>query len=310
MGICNSSTSTSKPKSEEIIEDQNFDYEWTPEETLSPSSAATQNQNGSQTQNLKDTATKTSLYRINAELYDHILDKQNRKKLKKHLVCKYLCIDQYGKVFTQIPRKGSKDSIIKLEGSIDRKGFLRLKKTEQKIEGTQTTNYEGSVSRKITQQQNLQIEGFASTSHSKSEEQAQSEKFEFSLNFAQTEWIVEFPIDGKSTFINAFLELNDNDNHISAISGVSFQEDKGFAVWKGIENDKRDITLTQQYIEDLRVASEDAKKVFYQGRIDRITNSIEGTIQGKDIDGIKFKIAMKKKGKGKGSSSNVLSNRI
>jgi hypothetical protein len=289
MGICNSSTSTSKSKPEEIIEDQDLNYEWTPEETLNqPQSQPTNNQ--------KDTATKQSIYRINAILYDHIVDKLNRKKLKKILVCKYLFIDQYGKCFTQVPRKESKDQI-KIEGSIDRKGLLRLKKIEHKIEGTQITSYEGNISRRIT---HLQIDGFASTSYAKADDSVQSEKFAFSLDFSKTEWIVEFPIGG-NTFINAFLELNDNDNHISAISGVSFQEDKGFAVWKGIENEKRDITLTQQYIEDLRIVSEDAKKVFYQGRIDRINKSIEGTIQGKDMDLIKFKIYMKRYGKGKGN---------
>jgi len=286
MGICNSSAnSSSKSKSEEIIEDKDLNYEWTPEETA--------------TTNPKESSTKQSIYRINAELFDHIQDKMNNKsnKPKKYLVCKYLYVDQYGKVFTQVPRKESKE-VIKIEGNLDRKGLLRLKKAEQKIEGTQITNYEGQISRKIS---HLQIEGFAS--QTKSDTTGQSEKFEFSLIFAKTEWLVEFPIEVKNTCINAFLELNDNDNHISAISGVSFQEDKGFAVWKGIENEKRDITLTQQYIEDLKVASEDAKKVFYQGKIDRITNSIAGTIQGKDMDGIKFSISMKKKGKGKAANS-------
>lgn len=297
MGICNSSSNPSKSKSEEVFEDKDLNYEWTPEESLAPSQIQSQNPN----QNQKDASAKQSIYRINAELFDHIPDKQNRRKLKKHLVCKYLFIDQYGKVFTQVPRRESKE-VIKIEGSVDRKGLLRLKKIEQKIEGTQVTSYEGNITRKIS---HLQVCGFAATSHAKADESAQSEKFEFTVDFSKTEWIVEFPVDGKNTYINAFLELNDNDNHISAISGLSFQEDKGLAIWKGIENDKRDITLTQQYIEDLKVASEDAKKVFYQGKIDRITNSIEGTIQGKDMDGIRFKISMKRKGKGAGRGGSA-----
>ena len=273
MGICNSSTN-SKSKGEEIIEDKDLNYEWTPEE------------------NLNKEASKNSIYRISAELYNHILDKTARKKLKKNLIFKYIFIDPYGKFFTQIPRKESKE-VIKIEGSLDRKGLIKLKKIEEKIECNQITNYEGNISRKIS---NLQAEGFASNSSSKNEDN-QSEKFEFSLDFSKNEWIVEYTIDGKKLFINAYLDLNDNDNHISAISGISFQEDKGVSIWKGIENEKRDITLTQQYIEDLKVASDETKKVYYQGKIDRITYSIEGTIQGKDMDGIKFKISMKKKGK-------------
>lgn len=284
MGVCNSTgNSSSKKKCEEVIEDKDLNFEWTPEDTA--------------IQTQKDSTGKSSIYRINAELYDHILDKTRKtNKIKKYLVCKYLYLDQYGKVFTQIPRKESKE-IIKIEGNIDRKGLLRLKKSEQKIEGMQITNYEGQISRKIS---HLQIEGFATQLKS----DQQSKKFEFTLDFSKTEWLVEFPVDGKIVCINTFLELNDNDNHISAISGVSFQEDKGFSVWKGIENDKRDITLTQQYVEDLKIASEDAIKIFYQGKIDRITNSIDGTIQGKDMDDIKFKITMKKKGKGKSAGNS------
>lgn len=275
MGICNS-TSNYKHKTVEIIEDKNLNYEWTPEE------------------NITKEASKNSIYKVNAELCEYIFDKNISRNKKKLLVSKYLYIDQYGKIFTQIPRKESKD-IIKIEGNLDRKGYLRLKKIEQKIEGILTTTYEGKISRKIS----LCVEGIAITSSSISDENMTNERFPFSLEFSKSEWTVEYPQDGKQHYISAFLELNDNDNHISAISGISYEEeDKGVSIWKGIENDKRDITLTQQYIEDLRIASEDAKKIFYQGKIDRITHSIQGIIQGKDMDGIKFKIC-KKKVKGK-----------
>ena len=41
-----------------------------------------------------------------------------------------------------------------------------------------------------------------------------------------------------------------------------------------------------EYIEDSKIASDEHKKVFYQGTIDRISNVIVGVIQGKDMDGI------------------------
>ncbi len=276
MGICNSTTNSKNNRGNEIVIDDNLNYEWSPEESLTA----------------KDNITKNSFYKIKSDLFDFISDKNSKmRKQKRFLVLKYLFIDQYGKIFTQIPRKESKE-IIKIEGSLDRKGLLRLKKTEEKIEAIQITNYEGNISRKIT---HLQIEGFADISNSKNEENTLNEKFPFCVDFTKNEWVMEFIHNSKKHFINCYLELNDNDNHISAISGISFEEEKGVSIWKGIENEKRDITLTQQYIEDAKTVSDDLKKIFYQGKIDRITNSIEGIIQGKDMDGIKFKISFKKK---------------
>ena len=267
MGACNSTTNN-KPKNDIIIIDESLNFEWSPDESNKESN-------------------KNPIYKINAELYNLKYDNIKRKKTKI-LICKYLYIDQYGKIFSQIPRKESRD-LIKLEGSIDRKGIIKLKKIEEKIECNHTTTYEG----KLTKKHNiLIIEGTALTSSNINDET--DEKTDFSLEFSQNEWIVEYTIDKINHKINAYLELNENENYISSITGISFQEEKGISMWRGIEKENKNITLTQQYIEDSKIASDEHKKVFYQGTIDRISNVIVGVIQGKDMDGINFKITLKK----------------
>lgn len=275
MGVCHSSNNKTKSIREEVVEDKNLNYEWAPDDSGTKENS------------------KSSISKINAFLYNYITDNTNskKKKVQKILVCKYLFFDQYGKLFCNIPRRESKE-IIKIEGSMTRQGDLKLKRIEEKVDCTQITNYEGKLSYKIGGR--LQIEGLAKNSFSKAED-TPSEAFNFSLDFPKDEWIMEYTLDNKLHKFNIFLDLNDNENHISSISGISLQEDKGVSLWKGVENEKKEITLTQQYIEDVRIASDEQKKFFYQGVIDRIVYSISGIIQGKDMDGVKFKMSRKNK---------------
>jgi len=258
MGICNSTTK----KEEKILENLNFNYSFSLDE-----------------EKIKEHNSKY-FAKLNINLIHSI-----KGKNFKDLILKKFYLNQNGKIIGEIPNKKSK-GIIYFDGSLDSQGNFKMESIEENEEIKSETTYQGSLKIKKDSVTFL-IEGNASRKILSGN--SGNEIFNFILNFGENQCILEYTFEEKIHTIKPFLDLNDNEFFISSITGIAYEEHKGLSMFIGIEDNKREITLTQIYIDESR---QNEHKIYYVGIIDRIKSTIEGEIKGGRLDGSKFKISM------------------
>lgn len=260
MGICNSLKSGGQAR-DKIAENLNLNYSYSLDEDK-----------------LKEISAK-NLIKLNISLL-HI----SRNKKTKDLMLKKLYINSFGKMIGEISNKKLNTNMI-FDGNLDSKGNFKMDQTEEGNDLKSEIKYEGEIKVKESPYSFL-IQGEASKQIIKG--QRGNERFGFSLKFGEYLWILEYTFEDKNYTIKPFLDLNDNEMFVSNITGIAYEEDKGISIFSGIEDDKREITLTQNYINELHTSND--KKIYYIGTIDRIKFTIEGTIKGGIMDGSEFKI--------------------
>jgi len=278
MGSCY----TSQNKKEEIVYDNNFEYEWVNHESNTER---------------KNDLIKTNEYKLKVNFYEFIED--NLKKKKKFMVCKYMFFSGDGKIKAIVPISGTDEKVL-FDGTISKIGIFKMNKKIKKFDSTIISIYDGSLENKI--KDGLLIEGFYSEQIVQNNINAflQTEsakvniiKKEFIIEFTKNKYKVKYSENFAKDFV-LFLDIEENENVIFYIGGLS-RDDRGVSIWRGVadESENNKLILVQQYIEDQKIyESEGARKIIYEGRYDRIKKAIEGNITCKDIDKpIKFMIS-------------------
>ena len=276
MGPCNSSQN----KKEEIIFNDNYDYEWVNHEL------ATQR---------KVDLIKTNDYKIKANFFEFIQDNFKKKKL---FVCKYLFFSGDGRIKAIVPISGTDEKVL-FGGLIMKNGIFKMTKKLKKLDSTLITTYDGSLEQKIKEgmiieglySQEIQQHnnnGFLATETNK----AKNIKKEFIIEFTKNKYKVEYSDKFAKDFV-LYLDIEENENIIFYLGGIS-RDEIGISIWRGVadEIDNNKIILVQQYFEDQKIYdSEGAKKIIYEGKYDRIKKVIEGNITCKNLENpVKFKI--------------------
>ncbi len=281
MGPCNSTQN----KKEDIIYNDNYDYEWA---------------NHEMSTERKVDLIKTNDYKIRANFFEFLHENFKKKKL---LVSKYLFFSGDGKIKALVPISGTDEKVL-FEGSITKSGIFKMTKKFKKIDSTLISNYDGSLEQKI--KEGIIIEGFYSQEIQQNDcngflgtesNKGKSIKKEFIIEFTKNKYKVEFSDKFAKDFI-LFLDIEEKENIIFYFGGLS-KDEKGISIWRGVadENDNNNvyinkIILVQQYIEDQKIYdSEGPRKIIYEGIYDRINKSIEGNITCKDLESpVKFKM--------------------
>lgn len=265
MGICNS-TSAGNKKGQKISEDLNLNYSYSIDE-----------------EKFNDLNFKNYV-KLNINLLHN-----HRGKKSKDLILKKIYLNNFGKLIGEISAKNS--SILNFYGSLNSQGNLFMELLEKNKNSKIEIKYEGAL-KFLNNKSLFNIEGIANKKFLSGE--TGNERFDFILNFGENSqenlWLIEYTFEDTKYTINPYLDLNDNEMFISNITGIAYEEGKGISIFSGIEDDKREITLTQTYLSDSNIH----EKVFFVGIIDRIKFTIEGLVKGGRMDGSEFKISRRK----------------
>jgi hypothetical protein len=216
-------------------------------------------------ENLKDPSQK--LFEVKAKLWEIVTTKQ---KIKNTLVSKYLFFYPDGKFLSRIKNKNSEEEIL-LDGHFDINGNIKITLEEKVLEknSVRRKNFEG----KISQNDENGIL-FSGSVVEKNEGEEDKTVKTFLLDFTNVLWVLH------SEPTKTYVFLYNKGNYFIGIS----HNQKGFAIWNGIEKGENNVILVQRYFKFENSGNSDDCIVTYHGVYDKLENFISGDIIDKKND--------------------------
>ena len=212
-------------------------------------------------------------FEVKAKLYEVL---EVNKKIRKSLVSKYLFFKPDGR-FTSKIKKGSDDLL--LEGLLEKNGMIRFSIKQRMIEENRMKIkiYEGNS---IISEKGIKFTGKVSECDLGEENEKIERPETFLLDCSNVLWKTEYTTKKSKLPIQANLFLFYKNN---IISGISF-DDRGFAIWAGIEKNEGKVTIVQQYLDKIYSSSSENGVFSYSGVIDKITNVIDGKVSSSELE--------------------------